>query len=35
MHHVDDPARGVQWGGGREGDTEVTGVEPQATARGC
>lgn len=34
VHHVDDPAGRVEGGGGRQGDAEVTGVEPQAAAGG-
>lgn len=34
MHHMDDPARRVERGGGRQGNAEVTRVEPQATAGG-
>lgn len=30
VHHVDDPARWVQGGGGRQGDAEVAGVQPEA-----
>lgn len=34
VHHVDDPARRVEGGGGWKGNAEVTGMEPQATAGG-
>lgn len=35
MHNMNDPARRIEGGGGRKGNAEVTGVEPQATAGGC
>ena len=34
VHHVDDPARGVQRRGGRQSDAEVTGVEPEPAVWG-